>query len=345
MATLSATGRVVPVFVVKHEDGQFAALPRGDRGWTDPLVVHRRVDRTSAQAVVFVHGLGGEATKTWGLYPEFVFRASGLDADVGLFDYESGLRRRPWRSISIPRQAEALAHYIRDLRYERVVLVGHSMGGLLCKAAIRSLLDSGTHDTSGSRGVDKVAGLVLFATPQSGSKRVPALFSRLSRDGRALRVGSSIAREAAQRFQDRIVTRTAFDTTLDRQHLPTFAVIAHGDFWVDPLSAGLGLDTDQQKIVIGSHRSIVRPASETDDAYMWFRDQVRWCLASRRMNRCADPDSGQSLADPDVALERIRRAVVETAQRFGIASTMHISVSVSRGDEPAGQEEAPDERA
>jgi pimeloyl-ACP methyl ester carboxylesterase len=81
------------MFVHVQDEDNFAALPRQHRGWTDPLVVYQRGDGPKRNLVVFVHGLGGSSDKTWGQYPEFAFQA-GLDADVGLLDYESGLRRK-----------------------------------------------------------------------------------------------------------------------------------------------------------------------------------------------------------------------------------------------------------
>ena len=265
------------MFIIEHDEDEFSALPKNNRGWTDPIVVHRRKGPEAGTLLLFVHGLGGRAHETWGNYPEFVF-ADNHDLDVGLLDYESGVRRRFWRSIEPAKHALALSHSIRDLHYSKVILVGHSMGGLLCKAAIKNLIDSRTHDNGGVLGVDKIGGLALFATPQSGSRKAPRVFSLVSKDARVLRTDSDFVSEIAQRFQDRVFTQMDWQTPTSRQRIPTFAVIATGDFWVDRLSAGLGLDTDQQKFVTGSHTSIVKPASRTDDAYVWFREKLEHCL-------------------------------------------------------------------
>ena len=50
------------------------------------------------------------------------------------------------QSNSLESLSEQLADLIRDLGYQRVALVGHSMGGLLCQNTIKSLIDSRTRD-------------------------------------------------------------------------------------------------------------------------------------------------------------------------------------------------------
>lgn len=266
------------MYVVDHRHGEFNPLSANDRRWQDPFVVHRRETKSTGNLVLFVHGLGGQAEATWGSYPEFVF----LDEphlDVGLFDYESGARRRARRSISPNKHAEVLAHSIRDARYDRVVLVGHSLGGLVCKAAIKELIVSDSHSSDGFRAIDKVVGLVLFATPQAGSTRVPGWLTRYSKDARALRVHSEFVTEMVRCLQDRVVTQINWPHPTNRQRIPTFAIVPSADRWVDHFSAVIGIDNDQQKIVAGSHTSIVNPKSRSDDAYMWFKLQVERCVA------------------------------------------------------------------
>src|SRR5271157_5403041 len=114
----------------------------------EPLVIHLRSEPTRNRALmIFVHGLGGNrygSGATWGFFPRFVFE-DFPDVDVGLYQYRTLLGRlKFWESISLPDEAEVFADLIRDVApYEAVILVGHSLGGLLCEAAMGSLLDTG----------------------------------------------------------------------------------------------------------------------------------------------------------------------------------------------------------
>jgi pimeloyl-ACP methyl ester carboxylesterase len=330
------------MYTVDIGEGHVDSLPQKQTDWTDPLIVYRREASRVENLVVFVHGLGGEAHATWGRYPEFIL-SDRIGADVGLLDYESGLRRRPGRSIGLGGHASAFSHSIRDIKYRKVVLVGHSMGGLLCKAAIRELLNSDTRDSDGVPGVDKVAGLLLFATPQAGSRRVPGPLTLFSKDARDLRAGSTLATEANQCFQDRLITTTDYVSPSSRKHIPTFAVIATGDRWVDRLSSGLGLGTDQQKIVTGSHSSIVRPASKDDDAYVWFRERVVKCFEIARPDTPPLPPWATTggMIDRHV----IRDIILELFQG-GFDLPMHTDVGMSQqpsDDTPLRAEQPPDD--
>jgi len=111
----------------------------------EPLVIHLRSEPTRNRAlIVFVRGLGGSRYgrgATWGFLPKFVFE-DYPDIDVGLYEYVTLLRRlKSWESIHLSEESRILADLIRDAApYQLVILVGHSMGGLLCEAAIGSWL-------------------------------------------------------------------------------------------------------------------------------------------------------------------------------------------------------------
>ena len=137
----------------------------------EALTIHKRSDGNTA-LVIFVHGFGGSRygeKSTWGNFPQFLFEDIP-ELDVGLYEYRTlfGRMASPGKSVSLPDEAEAFADIIRDRKeYQRVFLIGHSMGGLLCMAAIAHLLDSRQQDV-----ILRIGGLILMATPQAGSQRV-----------------------------------------------------------------------------------------------------------------------------------------------------------------------------
>ena len=135
------------------EPGDRSAL-RGE-----PLVIHLRTEPTRNRAlIIFVHGLGGSRygpKATWGFLPRFVFE-DFPDVDVGLYEYVTLFRRlKFWESIDLSKEAVVFADLIRDVTsYEVVILVGHSMGGLLCQAAVVSLRSEEKSKACGRKSAD-----------------------------------------------------------------------------------------------------------------------------------------------------------------------------------------------
>lgn len=245
---------------------------------THPLIVHRRSDPTAnRRLVIFVHGLGGSrygAHSTWGRFPSLLFDDLS-DIDIGLYRYDTAMRRFGFsRSISLEDEARVFADILRDElnAYGQIVLVGHSMGGLLCKAAICALLE-----TRQDHAVERIAGLILMATPQLGSLRMPGWLETFSEDARALRPHGDFIQRVNITFEDNIALDERI-ITYRRQTIPTWSVEGASDFWVDRLSAGIGLASSRRKVVRGSHTSIVKPASREDSAYSWVKDRIGICM-------------------------------------------------------------------
>ncbi|MGQ4376277.1 esterase/lipase family protein [Streptomyces sp. SAS_267] len=244
-----------------------------------PLIVHSRDPEKCPNLVIFAHGLNGQRYKTWGDFPRFLYE-DRPDIDVGLYSYATGWQRWPkLDSTTLEVHARELADTIRDSHYRSVVLVGHSMGGLLCKATIRDLIESQTHCSDGSLAVDHISGLVLMGTPQAGSIRVPRFLAPLFTDARALKAHSSLVQNLNDVFLDRVCVDPAqFDS---RKHLiPTYAVLGTTDKWVDAFSGGMNIGRDYKKTVRGSHTDIVKPGDRDDKAYKWFKAAISWCLSN-----------------------------------------------------------------
>ena len=253
---------------------QYAYAEDGDELRDEPLVVHQRTPITANdKLVVFVHGLGGRRygdSGTWGRFPRFLFEDLP-DADIGMYRYETGRERfLSTTSVSLDKEARVFADQIRDdlAGYKSIVLVGHSMGGLLCKAAIKVLLDTGMRNA-----VARICGLMLMATPQLGSLRMPRFLQAFSSDARALAPHGSLITAINQTFEDQVALDESV-ATLRKVTIPTWAVEGVSDIWVDPLSSGIGLTSSRRRVVRGSHTSIVKPPDKTADAYRWVKDRI-----------------------------------------------------------------------
>ncbi len=120
------------------------------------------------KAIIFIHGLGGDSVSSWGNFASLIESDDALNTfDVGFFSYPTRLARFfPFiqaRYGSIQDLADALDSLIRvDYKeYDDIILVAHSLGGLIAR---KYLLDKKL-----SGGVSKVKKLLLYAVPHSGS--------------------------------------------------------------------------------------------------------------------------------------------------------------------------------
>ena len=244
----------------------------------DPLIVHQRTEPTANKRLaLFVHGLGGSRygrKSTWGNFPKFIFQ-DFPELDIGMYQYRTSTGRFVFaESVSLDDEARVIADVVRDrlASYTSIVLLGHSMGGLLCKALIHELVRRGDYNT-----LDRIGGLILMATPQLGSLRVPRFFSMFSLDARALQAHGTFVTRINQTFEDHVALDEGIHT-LRKVTIPTWAVEGVHDRWVDSLSAGIGLPSSRRKVVRGSHTSIVKPADRNADAYSWVKERIKTAL-------------------------------------------------------------------
>ena len=243
----------------------------------EPLVVHQRPSMPNNQVLaIFVHGLGGSRygkKATWGYFPTYIYQ-DFPQIDVGMYAFRTLLGRwRFWRSVSLETESHVFADIIRDATdYKTIILVGHSMGGLLSMAAICELVNANDAEP-----LTRLGGLILMATPQTGSQRVPKILSLLSKDFYALKPHGAFVTRIHETFRNHLVIDEG-DVRLGKTLLPTWAILADSDRWVDPLSAGLSLPANRKKMVRGSHTEIVKPTSKEADAYLFLRRALNVCL-------------------------------------------------------------------
>jgi hypothetical protein len=265
----------------------------------EPLVVHQHASAPeTTQNIIFVHGLNGYRYSTWGKFPDLFFE-DYPNVDVALYDYASGLRRiRRGSSMRPEDHALLLAEAIREEDYTQTVLIGHSMGGLLCMAAVQKMIDSDFRTKDDTPAVDRVAGVVLMAAPLAGSLRVIPPFSWLSSDGRVLRAHSDLVKGIHDCFTNKLVINCTGEGSIGRRFcVPTYAVAGLRDKWVDRYSSGVSIPTNQMKHADGSHTSITKPSSREDDVYRWVRLRIMSCLdhtvqCRSRLQRPSGQDTG-----------------------------------------------------
>lgn len=250
----------------------------------EPLVVHRHGNVPGPALLILMHGLGGKRYRTWTprnadptqiSLPKFLYDDIG-NLDVGLYAYRTLWDRVGWgRSIELEVEAKVLADTLRDLvqlqaadTYSTIILAGHSMGGILARAAVRELIQRDERRTLGA-----VKALFLLATPQAGSLRIFRWLQWFSADMRALAPHGKLVTSIAEIFTDRVVGEAAH-AGLSQFVIPSYVIAVAEDKWVDLFSAGVNVRSERKRTVRGSHKSPVKPRTKNDDAYRWVRDQI-----------------------------------------------------------------------
>jgi pimeloyl-ACP methyl ester carboxylesterase len=207
---------------------------------------------------------------SWGYFPKFLYE--DFDLDVGLYEYRTLFRRPKWfKSVPLPDEAKVFAGIVRDdiREYKNLILMGHSMGGLLCMAAIADLSKTGQ-----KKACKRIGGLLLMATPQTGSQRAPRFLSCFSRDFYALKPHGDFVTGIHETF----INGIALDEGRRRPDdivIPAWAVLGASDFGVDKLSAGLGRPEPRKRTVRGSHKKVMKPQNKESGTYRFVCQCVR----------------------------------------------------------------------
>jgi pimeloyl-ACP methyl ester carboxylesterase len=242
----------------------------------ESLIIHTHQDRAdNHNLIIFVHGLGGSRYGTWGLFPELIF-ANFPHVEVGLHSYRTLFRRyKLWRSISLDEEAAVLGDQIRDdlTDYQTVILFGHSMGGLLCMASIAYLASSNQKEA-----LNRIGGLILAGTPQTGSLKIPWLATWLSLDFRALKAHGQFVTNTLISIKNHVTLDTDGLSSASRVVIPTRAMFGVLDLWVDPLSARINLPDARVRRLNLSHTQIVKAVSTDSENYKYAAFCLQKCL-------------------------------------------------------------------
>jgi tetratricopeptide (TPR) repeat protein/pimeloyl-ACP methyl ester carboxylesterase len=133
--------------------------------------------RADRPAVIFIHGLGGHPIDTWrhadcaadDCWPHWIGRDA--DCDTWVLGYDAALSAWREQAMPLPDQGDQVADLLAtrsELAARSLVLVGHSMGGLVIKTVIADAGSKG--DRRIATLVDRIRGVVFIASPHAGSQ-------------------------------------------------------------------------------------------------------------------------------------------------------------------------------
>lgn len=136
------------------------------------------IDKKINQHVIFIHGLGGNPYTTWStLENQLIFWPQWLASDIPSIalwtvGYAASISKWRGKAMHITDRATNVLESLLaepDLRDGEIILIGHSMGGLIIKQMLRTA-DSISYDrTDALNFIQRVRRVAFLATPHSGS--------------------------------------------------------------------------------------------------------------------------------------------------------------------------------
>lgn len=214
--------------------------------------------------VLFVHGLGGRAEATWGKFPGLISADTELShLRIAHYSFPTGVLSLPFLSkrSSILTLAEGLHTQIKATvtKEEDVVLVCHSLGGLIAKQYIIDRLMQGTDS--------RVSRVFFYATPHNGSRLADIARYISWRDPqlRNLCKDSDLLRSIAQSWTY---------VKAGERVLVHYIVAAQDRVVSEESSRGAWGNPSIEVLPNKDHRSSVKPLSSDDLSYSIFRQAM-----------------------------------------------------------------------
>lgn len=235
--------------------------------------------------LVFVHGLGGNAHDTWrqGKNPslvDYVREHDGIKCTC--YEYPTSLLRLPLMRKMSP--IEILAAGLRTTIDHKIhtendlILVGHSLGGLIARWYVANLLDQDARR--------RVKHLVLYATPNHGAAlaRVGRLLSWHHFQLKQLCKNSDFINNLNDRWAEHGISHS----------IPTTCVIGGQDDVVTEESGTLKAHGAREEVLVDKdHRDIVKPLSTDDLCYRVLRSVIKGSSESQQRPQAPTPAPSQ----------------------------------------------------
>jgi tetratricopeptide (TPR) repeat protein/pimeloyl-ACP methyl ester carboxylesterase len=241
-------------------------------------------------SVVFVHGLGGHHYDTWRcrsngeawdadttFWPRWLARD---DEKVAIYTigYDAPVSR--WRGTAMHFTDQAtniLARVLAEPALARgpVILVGHSLGGLVIKQLLRTAESTAGYQAGAANLIERVERVAFLATPHSGA----GLASRGDRLRILVRPSAATAclvrndpnlRDLNNWYRDWANGRGIAHLILTETESTRILGMI-----VPPDSADPGLANVRSLAIGADHGGICKPADDSSDIYVFVRDFVR----------------------------------------------------------------------
>jgi len=212
--------------------------------------------------IVFIHGLGGGSKKTWGKFPQLI-ESDPLFGNykIEYYSYQTSLIKINPFSVypKIQELANGLRTFInnRTDKSDKVLLVAHSMGGLIAR---KYLVD----EIKNKRRINSKK-LLLYSTPNQGSQLAQLFWLSRVVHVFQMRKKADFIRELNDDWKVLNVDK----------YIHVKFVLAGKDRIVDSDSAKNYWNSNDIDVVPEKrHKNIVKPSNAEDDSYLIFKSFV-----------------------------------------------------------------------
>jgi surfactin synthase thioesterase subunit len=224
--------------------------------------------------VLFVHGLRGSLESTWKAFAKLLRDDADFGADVALWGYTTGVIGK------VPTIWQAADQLQTELRlrlksYRRIILVGHSLGGLIIRAMVVRALQEGRVDD-----LDRIDHILTLGTPNDGVE-LARLFKRFSKQISDLQVTGDSVVELRNEWINRVYTpQIRRGEERNKLAIPLTTVVGLDDDIVTPASARSFFQDPPPETVPGDHVSMKDPKDSDATIYLLVRRAVDNAVAA-----------------------------------------------------------------
>lgn len=205
---------------------------------------------------LFVHGFSGEAAATFGKIPQLLMQNSAMDGwDLMPLGYTQHVKPEMGKTVwASENDIVRIADYLRSVieykydSYQRIALIGHSLGGLVVQQALVSLDPAQ---------LKRISHVICIAAPSDGISS-EALKKLCNAENSALQKDGNFIRSLRKDWNEKYDASKTFKFA---------AVAATNDEFV-PVESSLDPFEESSRITLeGSHFSIVHQKGKENDTY------------------------------------------------------------------------------
>ncbi len=235
---------------------------------------------------IFVHGLGGGSRKTWSKTSSITYYwpQEWLPKDpafknvrVHSFGYDSDWAKGKDNCLNIHHFGKSLlgemstSPYLIDTNTP-IVLIGHSMGGLVIKKAVMLAKQGAAYETL----TERFHTIFFLATPHRGSDSAKLLNNvlQIAYSSRAYVADLERGSGAIQSINDEFRNYSADIDLWSFYETQKFKLGVLSTLIVDPDSATLGYREEKQIPMNADHRSICKFETPADPTYLSLRNAL-----------------------------------------------------------------------
>ncbi|MEH6535471.1 MAG: caspase family protein [Psychroserpens sp.] len=227
------------------------------------IVTSFRKTEGATNLLLFIHGFSGEASDTYGKIPEMLCENSKMDGwdmlPLGYSQYvKPELGKDIWAAVE---DVNKIADYLvtsfkyKFEKYNRIAIVGHSLGGLVAQRALIEIPEKLR---------SKLSHVLLFGTPSAGidSELLTRLwnnkYAEMSSDGPFIKK-----------------LREDWNTTFKDPYPFKLKVVgATNDEFVSNKSCYSSFKEEHHVTISGSHLTMIKPNDENTDCYNLILDTL-----------------------------------------------------------------------